>query len=141
LGQELPSKANQTTFSTKIRMMVHECLVSNVPTANISSLLLKLLGHAGITVESIPQKSTIENMVHELGIISDLQVAEVVMHNSNLTLDFNATTQEGIHSVHLTTADDTYIVAVDQLPVMTILSTLTSQSFGKGLLEFLFCPL
>ena len=40
----------------------------------------------------------------ELGVMSDLQVGEILMHTSNLMLGFDATTQEGVHinSVHIT---------------------------------------
>ena len=41
-----------------------------------------------------------------------------LMMNSNLTLGFDATTQEGVHinSVHITSKDDCYVISIDQLP-------------------------
>ena len=36
-------------------------------------------------------------MARELGIVVDLQAAELLMTNTNLTLGFDSTTQEGVH--------------------------------------------
>uniref|UniRef100_A0A2C9JTC5 Uncharacterized protein n=1 Tax=Biomphalaria glabrata TaxID=6526 RepID=A0A2C9JTC5_BIOGL len=71
----------------------------------------------GILIDSVPDKSSIENCVRELGVISDLQAAEVVMATPGLTLGFDATTQEGVHvnSVHLTTKSNTLVIALDDL--------------------------
>jgi hypothetical protein len=47
-----------------------------------------------------------------------LQAAEWGVNNSQLTLGFDATTQEGVHinSIHLTSKDKCLVVALDQLP-------------------------
>lgn len=57
-------------------------------------------------------------MAHELGIIADLQSAELAMKMKNITVGFDATTQEEVHinSIHLTTKEDTNVIAVDELP-------------------------
>ena len=56
-------------------------------------------------------------MTRELGIIADLQCAEVAMSTKYITLGFDATTQEGdyVNSIHLTTKTGCQVVAVDQL--------------------------
>lgn len=56
-------------------------------------------------------------MARELGVVSDLQ-AELLLANENLTLGFDATTQEGVHfiSVHVMSSDKCHVLAVDQLP-------------------------
>ena len=58
-----------------------------------------------------------EMMTRELGMISDLQVGELLMSSDNLTLGFDATTQEGfrINSVHVTSKDNCCDILVDQL--------------------------
>ena len=47
-----------------------------------------------------------------------LQAAEAVLANPNCTLEFDATTQEGVHinSIHVSTKADCFAVAVDELP-------------------------
>ena len=56
-------------------------------------------------------------MMRELGIISELQTAEIAFSTKNLTVGFDATTQEGVHVnvVHLTTDSSCMFVAIDQL--------------------------
>lgn len=77
----------------------------------------------GIKLNEIPSRTTVEMMTQELGVIADLETAEVTMASSNLTLGFDATTQEGIHinGIHLTTKDACKVVAVDELPGGTAL--------------------
>ena len=57
-------------------------------------------------------------MTRELGVISDIQAAELLIANENLTLGFDATTQEGLHvnSIHVTSSDQCQLLALDQLP-------------------------
>ena len=43
-------------------------------------------------IDTVPHRSTVEMMTRELGVICDLQVAEVLMRNSNLIPCFDATT-------------------------------------------------
>ena len=68
-------------------------------------------------MDSIPHRTTVEMMTRELGMISDLQVGELLMSSDNLTLGFDATTQEGFHinSVHVTSKDNCCDILVDQL--------------------------
>eukprot|EP00745_Piridium_sociabile_P031362 TRINITY_DN51909_c0_g1_i1.p1 TRINITY_DN51909_c0_g1~~TRINITY_DN51909_c0_g1_i1.p1 ORF type:complete len:176 (-),score=30.14 TRINITY_DN51909_c0_g1_i1:226-753(-) len=56
-------------------------------------------------------------MARELGVISDLQAAQVAVSTADLTLGFDATTQDGIHmnSIHFTTESDCFVIAIDQL--------------------------
>ena len=61
-------------------------------------------------------------MMRELGIILELQAAQVIIQNKNNTLGFDATTQEGVHinSIHITTETQCIVLAVDQLPGGTV---------------------
>ena len=106
------------TFPPQIRMLVYDAIVHHVPTNHVPLLLKKIVKRTGIKMDTVPHRSTVEMMTRELGVICDLQVAEVVMMNSNLTLGFDATTQEGVHinSVHITSKDDCYVISIDQLP-------------------------
>ena len=57
-------------------------------------------------------------MARELRAISDLQSAELIIKNTDSTLDFDATMQEGTHvnSIHVTTPTSCIACAVDELP-------------------------
>ena len=57
-------------------------------------------------------------MVVELGLLSDLQVAETLYTTENITISMDSTTQEGCHvnEVHTTTKDQCLVVALDELP-------------------------
>ena len=60
----------------------------------INEILFEL---AGTTVDSLPHSSTVSQCVYELGIISDIQVSEVMYANENLTLSWDSTTVDGTH--------------------------------------------
>ena len=105
-------------YSDDMRMFVYDAIVNQVPTRNIPILLTKFAQRAAIEVDSVPHRNTVEMMARELGAISDIQVAEVLMHQDNLTLGFDATTQEGVHlnSIHATTKSMCHVIAIDELP-------------------------
>ena len=65
----------------------------------------------------IPHRSTIENMSLELGILSDYITAEFILKNKNLTLGFDATTQEGVqvNAININSKDQGYLVSLDEL--------------------------
>ena len=73
----------------------------------------------GIQLEKdIPTRSSVERMQIELGILSDLQVADFIYKNGGLTLGFDATTQVGVHvnaiNIHNNLIE--YVLAIDELP-------------------------
>ncbi|KAK6183204.1 hypothetical protein SNE40_010731 [Patella caerulea] len=112
------TKKDGKTYSVDTRMEVFDFLVNKVPTENVSKLMTKIAERSGGTLSDIPNRTTVEQMARELGIIADLQSSEVAMKTKNITLGFDATTQEGIHinSIHITTKDETNVIAVDELP-------------------------
>ncbi|CAM1319971.1 Uncharacterised protein r2_g2834 [Pycnogonum litorale] len=118
MEQEKKSKKDEKTYSLDTRMMLYDAVVNQVPTKNVPTLIQKFSERSGITLKDVPHQNTIEQMTRELGVISDLQAAEIAMKTTNLTLRFDATTQEGVHinSVHYTTSTDCQVVAIDQLP-------------------------
>ena len=71
-----------------------------------------------LTSNYAPQRSSVELMVRELGAIAELQTAEMIMSTKNLTLGFDATTQEEMHinSIHFTSKTECLAAAVDELP-------------------------
>ena len=101
-----------------LRTIVYDLLTSNVPTASVPSILESMTKRCQLNWESIPKRPTVENMAREIGIIASYQAAEFMLESKNLTLSFDATTQEGVHvnSVHVTSKDQCLIIAVDELP-------------------------
>ncbi|XP_047126932.1 uncharacterized protein LOC124808016 [Hydra vulgaris] len=112
------TSGDNKAYSIQTRMIIYSMLLCNVPTGNIPILLKKIAQYFGVGLLHIPQCITVEQMARELGCISDMQAAEWAISNTNLTLGFDATTQEGVHinSVHLTSKSKCQVIALDQLP-------------------------
>ena len=71
-------------------MMVYDAIVCQVPTYNIPDLITKISRRCGVTLTEVPQRYACESMAQELGVLSELQMAEVILNNSNCTLGFDA---------------------------------------------------
>ena len=113
------SKADGKTYSSGMRMKVFDCIINKVPTANIPTLLSQMARRNNLGVsDDVPQRSAIEMMSRELGTLAELQAAEVLLNSENITIGFDATTQEDIHinSIHFTTENECFAAAVDVLP-------------------------
>ena len=106
------------TFSSKARQLVYDCIVNQVPSKNVHDVFAQFFCRLGLLKQIYPSRSAVENMTRELGVISELQAAQVILQNKNNTLGFDATTQEGVHinSIHITTETQCIVLAVDQLP-------------------------
>ena len=106
------------TYNHDMRMLVYDSLVNHVPTGNIPLLIEIFLKRSGLQLEHLPHRHTVEMMAKELGVISDFQVAERLMQGDDLTLGFDATTQEEVHvnEVHVTSQQDRHVISIDQLP-------------------------
>lgn len=109
------------TYSSDMRMFVYDSIVNNVPMKNVPILLKQFTRRSGVMLEKVPHRSTVEFMARELGIISDFQAAEAILKEKNLTLGFDATTQDDLHvnRIHVTSKSDCHVLAVDQLAVGT----------------------
>ena len=98
--------------------MVYDLLMCHVSSENIPCASANFYKRVGMTVKDIPHRTTVEQMAWELGVIEDLQAAELLISTPHLTLAFDATTQEGVHmnAIHVTTTSECCALAVDQLP-------------------------
>ena len=99
-------------------LAVFDGLINQVLTQNIPHLIGKFAGRFGVSIASIPHRSTVEAMARELGVIADVQTAEALLNNKHVTLGFDATTHEGVHinAIHITTESACHVVAVDEPP-------------------------
>ena len=111
-------KKEGKSYPVHVRMCVYDAIVNNVPTNNVTNLLTSFSRRCGLDIGQVPHRTTVELMARELGIISDFQAAELLLKNEDVTLGFDATTQEGVHinSVHITTKEISHVLAIDQLP-------------------------
>ena len=118
-GTSMGLKENLKTYSGNTRMIVFDHIVNKVPTANIPVLLRQNLRRSSAVMDEtdVPQRCTVELMARELGAISELQVAVVLIANKHVTVEFDATTQEGTHvnEIHFTTGNECLSAAVDEL--------------------------
>ena len=111
------SKMDNKTYSSTTRMFVFDCIVNKVPTANVPTLIKQFHKRNGTEPDSVPQRTAVELMARELGAIAELQTAEMVIGSNDVTIGFDATTQEEIHvnSIHFTTENECVAAAVDEL--------------------------
>ena len=127
LGEELASLKDSSTipahsgkkqFNMNTRMMVYDAIINQVPTMNIPLLMQSFSRRLGAALDHVPHRTTVEQMAKELGVISQLQCAEALLANSNVTIAFDATTQEGVHinALVITTETKTLVCAIDELP-------------------------
>lgn len=112
------TKKDGKTYSVETRMKVFDALVNQVPTENIPKLMDKFAKRSGEKLTDVPIRATVKQMARELGVIADLQSSEIAIKTKDITVGFDATTQEGVHvnSIHFTTKTDSNVIAIDQLP-------------------------
>ena len=92
------TKNDSKTYSTACRKAIYYCLQYGVPVTHVCDVINAILFELpGITVDSLPHSSTVSQCVYELGIISDIQVSEIMYANENLTLSWDSTTVDGTH--------------------------------------------
>ena len=103
----ISAKADKKMYSQSTRLKVFDCIVHHVSTKDTPELIKKFAERSGDSLDYVPHRNTVELMARELGVIAELQTAEMIMQNKNITIGFDATTQEGTHinSIHFTTKD------------------------------------
>ncbi|ELU15948.1 hypothetical protein CAPTEDRAFT_190637, partial [Capitella teleta] len=111
-------KKSGKTHSLAMRMFVYECLMANMPTSQVNSHISNVSSFFNLNSFDVPSRSTIERMGVELGTFSDIQAGDFLYNETNLTLGFDATTQEGVHvnSIHVTSPDVCIVLSLEQLP-------------------------
>ena len=67
--------------------------------------------------DEVPSRSTAEKMTLVLGVLAEFQAAETILSQQDLTLGFDATTQNGKHynSIHITTSEKCLVLSIDEL--------------------------
>ena len=94
----IKTRKDSKTYSTACRKAIYYCLRYGVPITHVCNVINAILFElAGTTVDSLPHSSTVSQRVYELGIISDIQISEVMYANENLPLSWDSTTVDGTH--------------------------------------------
>ena len=83
----ISARVNRKTYSCAFRKAAYQCLENQVPVEATSQVISGIIRElAQQQVDFLPDKWTISEFGHELGVTSDLQVGEVLVRNDNLTL-------------------------------------------------------
>ena len=98
-------------------VLVQECLNANVPTEQIPGLIEIFAKRFNMKLKGVPGRSTVENMVVELGLISDFQVDVLLYNSRNVTIGFDATTQDGTHvnAIRATAKEMCLVMSLEEL--------------------------
>ena len=100
-------------YGFKMRVLVYECLVANAPTEQIPGLIKTFAKCFNMKLKGVHGRSTVENMLVELGLISDFQVASLLYNSRNVTIAFDATTH--VNEIHATTKEKCLVMSLEEL--------------------------
>ena len=111
VDEKKPTKSNKV-YLESVQMWTYTLLDAGTATNKIPQLLKKVFPE-----QDVPQRSSIERMCIELGLLSDMQVSEVLYTQPELTIGFDASTQEGMHFnvAHISSEAAMFTVALDEL--------------------------
>ena len=112
-------KRDGLVHTPQMRMMVFNQLNGHTSTTKMKDVLrcnAQLMG-MDLNDNQLPSRTTVERMQIELGVISDLRAAEFLYNTDNVTIGFDATTQDGIHvnAINLHNSDTEFTIALDEL--------------------------
>ncbi|KAG1681796.1 hypothetical protein GQR58_011602 [Nymphon striatum] len=105
-SKNVASKLDNKTYSISYRKAAYLCLFSQVPVETVSEVMnsvVKELTNGQLDCNS--DKSTVIQFSYELGVLSDIQGAQLMIDNDNLTLAWDATSLDANHinEVHVYT--------------------------------------
>ena len=99
-----------TAYTGKLRKAVYCCVLNSVPLDNVADVLGCVLSElAGLKLDALPSRSSVCRMAREMGSLTDLQTADLVLKNPHSTLCWDATTLGGSHinQIHISTDPST----------------------------------
>ena len=100
----LSTKKDKKMYSFQMRKVMYKCIVDKVPVdaagGTVAYIVKQLTGRQ---LEAIPDSTTFRRAARELGILSDLQTASVLLNGENVTIAWDATSVNGDHlnEVHI----------------------------------------
>ena len=117
------TRNDSKTYSTACCKAIYYCLQYGAPITHVCNVISAILFElVGTTIDSLPHSSTIS--MCKLGIISDIQVSEVMYANKNLTLSWDSTTVDAwdINDLH---------ISVHTMPVTSYVMQLGAIASGQ----------
>ena len=94
----IDSKSNGKSYSTSCRKAIYYCLEHHVPITRICPVIEVVLDQmAGLKITALPETCTVSYLAYELGVLSDLQVGEIMNNGKDITLSWDSTTINGEH--------------------------------------------
>ena len=103
----LDTKDDNKWYDVPLRKCLYTCLLNQAPVDKASEIIKYIMKTlTGITLTETPSKSTTSQMVLEISIMCDIQVAEALLEEKNVTLAWDATSLDGEHinEVHVLTS-------------------------------------
>ena len=111
--------SNSKSYSCDLRMLVYILLNGQTPIVSVPNTILNISKLVDIfNIDNCPCVSTVNNMSRELYILSNYFASQFIFDNHNITLGFDATTQEGVHvnCIYVTNGTSVHVIDIDQLP-------------------------
>ena len=97
----IDTKSDGKSYSTSCRKAIYYCLEYHVPITCICPVIKVILDQmAYLKVTALPEPFTVSYLANELGVLSDLQVSEIMYNGNNITLSCDSTTINGEH-IHI----------------------------------------
>ena len=80
------------------RKTIYNCLEHHVSITSIYPVIEVALDQmAGLKITALPEPCTVRYLAYELGVLSDLQVGEIIYNGKDITLSWDSTTINGKH--------------------------------------------
>ena len=103
-SNHITAKKDNKTFSVQFRKAGYRCLINQVPVEATGILIKDIVNDlTGQNLDFCPDPTTISQFAYELGVLNDLQVAEALLKNENVTIAWDATSLDASHinEVHI----------------------------------------
>ncbi|XP_065652716.1 uncharacterized protein LOC136079999 [Hydra vulgaris] len=110
----------QVRYTTHIRKCIYMCLLNQVPIKNAGQVIRFVVEElTGSHALYVPRPTQTAQMAYELGVISDIQVAEHLYYSTPAvaTLSWDATTKAGVHinKCHIATSGQQLTIQIAEL--------------------------
>ena len=89
-------------YGPAVRKAAYHCLSNQVPDETTCHVIRSVVKEiSATTIDCLPNPTTVSQFAYELGVISDVQVGEVLVKHSNVTLATPLDAQH-VNEVHVT---------------------------------------
>ena len=127
----IQTKRDGKTFSEDLRLTIYELEECQVSAKNIPIVITAVLKHlAKRTIESLPDKTTINRIVKEMKQLSKHQIRETLKNEEHTTLKYDGTEKLTKHyaEMQISTKSHTLTTGISELPS-------GSESYSNAILE------